>query len=50
MASLYFTKPCGEDEAKIKNNKLGYTFCLIHLHLHFDNTTLVKFHFTCTKR
>ena len=26
MASLYFTKLCGEDEAKIKNNKLGYTF------------------------
>ena len=26
MASLYFTKPHGEDEAKIKNNKLGYTF------------------------
>ena len=27
MASLYFTKPRGEDEAKIKNNELGYTFC-----------------------
>ena len=26
MASLYFTKPHGEDEAKIKNNDLGYTF------------------------
>ena len=26
MASLYFTKPRGEDEAKIKNNELGYTF------------------------
>ena len=26
MASLYFTKPHGEDEAKIKNNELGYTF------------------------
>ena len=26
MAFLYFTKPRGEDEAKIKNNELGYTF------------------------
>ena len=26
MASLYFTKPCGEDEAKIYNKDLGYTF------------------------
>ena len=26
MASLYFTKPRGEDEAKINNNELGYTF------------------------
>ena len=50
MASLYFTKPHGEDEAKIKNNELGYTFRLFHLHLHFDNMTSVKFHFTCTKR
>ena len=26
MASLYFTKPHGEDEAKIKNNELGNIF------------------------
>ena len=26
MASLYFTKPCGEDEANINNNELAYTF------------------------